>query len=93
MKSTMIISAFAIALTLTAPVGASPAVATPVAMTPAPTFEQADANKDGAVSRDEAVAAKALHNTSFDTADQNKDGRLSKVEYDAAIKASTQQGG
>ena len=93
MKSTMTISVFLLALALTVPAGASPPAATPVAMTPAPTFEQADTNKDGAVSRDEAVAAKALQKTGFDTADQNKDGKLSKAEYDAAIKPSMQQGG
>jgi hypothetical protein len=89
----LMISGCALALALTAPVGASPAAATSAAMTPAPTCKQADANKDGEVSRDEAAAAKILHDAGFDNADQDRDGRLSKVEYNTAIKAPKQQGG
>lgn len=41
----------------------------------------ADANKDGAVSRDEFLAGHAKH---FDMADANKDGKLSPEERKAA---------
>jgi hypothetical protein len=98
MKSTMMLPAFLLGLTLTASAGASPTGIEqtgilPVAMTPSPTFAQVDANKDGVISNEEVSAAKALQNTSFDSADLNRDGSLSKAEYDAATKTLIPQEG
>ena len=47
-------------------------------------LRMADANNDGAVTRDEAMAAALKH---FDTMDANKDGQVTKVERQAAMKA------
>ena len=44
-------------------------------------LQMADANKDGAVSRDEFLAAHARH---FDMIDANHDGKLTKAERQAA---------
>ncbi len=44
-------------------------------------LQMADTNKDGAVSRDEFLAAHAKH---FDMVDANHDGKLTKVERQAA---------
>jgi Ca2+-binding EF-hand superfamily protein len=45
---------------------------------PAAMIEQADANQDGAISRQEFLAARA---TAFSTLDRNGDGVLSSGEY------------
>ena len=47
-------------------------------------LRMADANNDGAVTRDEAMAAALKH---FDTMDANKDGQVTKAERQAAMKA------
>jgi len=47
-----------------------------------PTFEVADSNKDGKVSRDEAGIVQGLD---FGTADANGDSMLDRLEYTAAI--------
>jgi hypothetical protein len=49
------------------------------------TFQKADANGDGKVSRQEAGAVPGLV-TRFDKLDTNKDGSLSSAEYDATPK-------
>lgn len=45
-----------------------------------PAFDEIDANADGRVTRDEAMAATGLAEE-FDTLDANKDGALSRDEY------------
>ncbi|MBK8162557.1 MAG: hypothetical protein IPK65_05245 [Gammaproteobacteria bacterium] len=97
MKS-MMIPASLMALTLAASAGVGLAgtqqgEAVHTAMTPSPSFDQVDANKDGSISLEEASAAKALENTRFESADQNGDGKLSKAEYAAAVKPHDRQGG
>jgi hypothetical protein len=47
-----------------------------------PTFEVADSNKDGKVSRDEAGIVQGLD---FGAADANSDSMLDRLEYTAAI--------
>lgn len=47
-------------------------------------LRMADANKDGAVTRDEATAAALMH---FDRMDANKDGQVTKTERQAAMQA------
>ena len=47
-------------------------------------LKMADANNDGAVSRDEATAAALKH---FDQMDANKDGQVTQAERQAAMKA------
>jgi Ca2+-binding EF-hand superfamily protein len=47
-------------------------------------LKMADANNDGAVSRDEANAAALKH---FDQMDANKDGQVTKAERQTAMKA------
>ena len=47
-------------------------------------LRMADANKDGAVTRDEATAAALTH---FDRMDANKDGQVTKAERQAAMQA------
>lgn len=47
-----------------------------------PTFEEADTNKNGVVSR--AEAATEVPDLDFATADENQDGVLTRDEYDAA---------
>ena len=47
-------------------------------------LRMADANNDGAVTRDEAMAAALTH---FDRMDANKDGQVTKAERQAAIQA------
>ena len=47
-------------------------------------LRMADANNDGAVTRDEAMSAALKH---FDTMDANKDGEVTKAERQAAMKA------
>ena len=47
-------------------------------------LRMADANKDGAVTRDEATAAALKH---FDQMDSNKDGQVTQAERQAAMKA------
>jgi len=51
---------------------------------PLPTFEQADRNQDGYVSRFESRAVRGLTD-SFERADSNGDGRIDKVEYARAL--------
>jgi EF hand len=51
---------------------------------PVPTFEQADRNKDGFVSRFEARAVRGL-SESFERSDFNSDGKIDKVEYARAL--------
>ncbi len=51
---------------------------------PLPTFEQADRNRDGYVSRFEALAVRGL-SESFERADGNGDGKIDKVEYARAL--------
>ena len=51
---------------------------------PLPTFERADRNQDGFVSRFEARAVRGL-SESFERADGNGDGRIDKVEYARAL--------
>jgi hypothetical protein len=46
------------------------------------TFEEVDANADGAVSAEEAAAVEGLD---FGKADANGDGSLDKAEYEAAM--------
>ncbi|MCC6208228.1 MAG: hypothetical protein IT488_08750 [Gammaproteobacteria bacterium] len=66
----------------------------PAAMTQHPSFDQVDINKDGAITKDEAGAAKVVQQDSdFTSADQDKDGVLSKTEYDAMLKAHDRRGG
>lgn len=45
---------------------------------PAAAFDQADANKDGAISRSEYVAARSSR---FDQLDRNKDGAVSTADF------------
>ena len=47
-------------------------------------LRMADANNDGAITRDEALAAALKH---FDKMDANKDGQVTKAERQAAMKA------
>lgn len=47
-------------------------------------LKMADANNDGAVSRDEATSAALTH---FDRMDANKDGSVTRAERQAAMKA------
>ena len=47
-------------------------------------LKMADANNDGAVTRDEATAAALKH---FDQMDANKDGQVTQAERQAAMKA------
>ena len=47
-------------------------------------LRMADANNDGAVTRDEAMAAALKH---FDKMDANKDGQVTRAERQAAMKA------
>lgn len=51
---------------------------------PLPTFEQADRNRDGYVSRFESRAVRGL-SEGFERADRNGDGRIDKVEYARAL--------
>ena len=53
-------------------------------------LQMADANKDGAVSRDEFLAAHGKH---FDMMDANHDGKLSKEERQAAREKMHAMGG
>jgi hypothetical protein len=48
----------------------------------APTFDEVDADKDGAISATEAAEVPALD---FAAADTDKDGTLSRSEYEAAL--------
>jgi len=48
----------------------------------APSFDEVDTNKDGAISESEASAVETLD---FAAADTDKDGKLSRAEYEAAI--------
>jgi Ca2+-binding EF-hand superfamily protein len=53
---------------------------------PLPTFEQADRNQDGYVSRFESRAVRALlESDSFERADSDGDGRIDQVEYARAL--------
>lgn len=55
---------------------------------PAPrSFEELDANGDGAISKDEAAVDPAL-TQAFDTLDKDADGKLSPAEYAAYNVAS-----
>jgi hypothetical protein len=49
-----------------------------------PTFQQADRNKDGYVSRFEARAVRGL-SESFERSDSNGDGKIDQVEYARAL--------
>ena len=51
-------------------------------------LKMADANNDGAVTRDEATTAALKH---FDRMDANKDGQVTKVERQTAMKAMGKQ--
>jgi hypothetical protein len=51
---------------------------------PLPTFEQADRNRDGYVSRFESRAVRGL-SESFERSDSNGDGKIDKVEYAKAL--------
>jgi Ca2+-binding EF-hand superfamily protein len=51
---------------------------------PLPTFEQADRNQDGYVTRFESRAVRGLAD-SFERADSNGDGKIDKVEYARAL--------
>ncbi len=53
---------------------------------PLPTFEQADRNHDGYVSRFESRAVRGL-SESFERSDSNGDGKIDKVEYARALAA------
>lgn len=62
-----------------------PETTSPIRDTAAPTpmsFEELDANGDGAVSKDEAAVDPALAQA-FDTLDKDADGKLSPAEYAA----------
>ena len=56
----------------------------------APSFETADKNKDGMISREEASAVRGLD---FATADANKDAELDRREYTAAVARLSQPRG
>jgi hypothetical protein len=58
-----------------------------------PSFEDVDANKDGVISEDEAIKAKALSKMDFSAADKDGNGLLSKNEYQQAVqnKSTTKQ--
>lgn len=60
----------------TAPPASDPAMPVP------PSFEELDANGDGAISKDEAAVDPALTQV-FGTLDQDADGKLSESEYSA----------
>ena len=51
---------------------------------PLPTFEQADRDRDGYVSRFESRAVRGL-SESFERSDSNGDGKIDKVEYARAL--------
>lgn len=51
-----------------------------------PSFEDVDANKDGVISKDEAIKAKVLNEMDFSAADQDGNGLLSKNEYQHAVE-------
>ena len=71
-----------------APQAAQPAQ--PGAQAAQPTFETADKNQDGKLSKEEAGAVKGLD---FAAADANKDSALDRQEYMAAIaKGSSPRG-
>lgn len=48
-------------------------------------FSDIDANKDGAISQQEASAKNSWLAQNFNAIDTNKDGRISKQEYDKAL--------
>ena len=51
-----------------------------------PSFEDVDTNKDGVISKDEAIKAKALNKMDFTAADKDGNGLLSKNEYQQAVQ-------
>lgn len=59
------------------------AAAQSTSLDPVELFETADKNGDGAVSRDEFIAARTAR---FDTLDANHDGTLTNGEFSAAAK-------
>lgn len=96
MKLTTTVSAslFALSVASAAIAGAPDAPGTrDAAMMQSPSFEQVDANKDGAATREEVGRANALPDIGFDKADQDKDGKISRDEYDAAARMNDPQKG
>lgn len=85
----LIISLFSVS----ALVQANPGAVVQTAVMQPPSFEDVDANKDGVISKDEAIKAKALNNADFTAADKDGNGLLSKNEYEQAVqhKGMTQQ--
>lgn len=51
-----------------------------------PSFDKVDTNKDGVISKDEALKAKALSKMDFSAADKDGNGLLSKNEYRQAVQ-------
>ncbi len=78
----LIISLF----TLSALVQANQGTLIRTAIKQPPSFEQVDVNKDGVISKDEAIKAKVLSKMEFSAADKDGNGLLSKNEYRQAVQ-------
>ncbi len=86
----LFLSCVALALMASPALAADAAKAAPAPAVAAPhdhkgVFEQADANNDGIVTRDEFLASEGKY---FDSVDTNHDGKLSKDEIQAQRQAA-----
>lgn len=92
MKTTLLVAAIAAGITLAAGAQAREANGDRGARKQMPTFEQLDANSDGAVTPDEiATAMQAQSAARFADADTDGDGALSAEEMKTQIRADRQE--